>query len=117
MQIAYFTHDEVNAVLASRLARRLGLDVTVVDFKNSDQSIAAENMVLDLDHLPSECKSTLIGQAASGGVRKGITVHSYNLLPRETKCLKAAGVRVARKLVACTLVARPADFSLASKSE
>lgn len=107
MQIAYITHDEVNTALANRLAGRLGLKLTVHTLINADQAVAADHLLLDLDHLPEECKSSLIDQAASGKVRGGIMIHSYNLKPGEKKILRAVGARVARRLTARILTPQP----------
>ena len=107
MQIAYITHDEVNTALATRIADRLGLNLTVLTLIDADQALAADHLVLDLDHLPEECKASLIDQATCGKVRGGIMVHSYNLKPEEKKVLRAVGARVTRRLTARILTPQP----------
>ena len=103
MKIAYLTHDEVNAAVARRLARRLGLRLKVLTVKSADRTAAADLLVLDLDHLPPECKSKLFLRVGSGRLRQGVAVHSYNLTATEERALRAAGVHVARRLTAAVL--------------
>src|SRR5207248_2135669 len=63
-------------------------------------------VVLDLDHLPAGARSELFLRAGRGNLRSGLTVHSYNLTGYEARVLRAAGVRVARRLAVATLVLR-----------
>src|SRR4051794_15573435 len=104
MLIAYVTHDEVNAAVAARLARRHGLELIVLSVRDAEQAVAADRLVLDLDHLPPESRSKLFLRAGAGNLRPGVVVHSYNLAPGEDRALRSAGVVVARRLTARTLV-------------
>ena len=99
---AYLTHDEVNAAFARRIAARLGHSLTVLAVKDIDEAAAADLLVLDLDHLPPVYKSTLLERAAGGELRPGVAVHSYHLGGAEVRTLRAAGVRVTRRLGATT---------------
>jgi hypothetical protein len=107
--IAYLTHDEVNAADALRTARELGLDLIAIPVKDADQGVAADVLLLDLDHLPPECRTKLFREAAVGGLREGVAVHSYRLTAAERHALRTAGVGVARRLVADLLTPSPAD--------
>src|SRR5262245_59309847 len=102
MSIVYLTHDEVNAAVATRIAHRVGLQLTVVGIKDT-HPIAAGLLVYDLDHLPPERKSELL-RRASGGELEGVAVHSYHLTPGESRRLRAAGVPVHRRLSAAILI-------------
>jgi hypothetical protein len=105
--IAYLTHDAVNAALARRMARRLGSDLTILRAQDADQLGAADRLVIDLDNLPRESKSELFRRAENGGLLTGVAVHSYNLTGAEARILRAAGVRVARRLTAALLADGP----------
>jgi hypothetical protein len=96
--IAYLTHDDVNAAVARRAARELGLELTQFPVKDDDLTVLADVLLLDLDHLPPEFKSDLLRRAGNGSIRKGLAVHSYHLSPAEARALRAAGVLVARRL-------------------
>lgn len=104
MSVAYMSHDEVNSVLADRMADRIGLDLIVLTLRDTEHAIAADLLVLDLDHLPPECKSKLFLRVGRGELRSGVAVHSYHLTDAEASALRAAGVRVARRLTASVLV-------------
>jgi len=98
--IAYMTHDPVNAVLARRMARRLGFNLAVLAVKDANHAVGADLMVLDLDHLPPECKSNLFLRVGNGELREGMAVHSYNLTAAEKHALRRVGVSVFRRLTA-----------------
>jgi hypothetical protein len=100
--IAYLTHDEVNADTAGRLAHELGVELTALAVKDSRLIVDAELIVIDLDHLPPECRAELLARAAAGA-GAGLAVHSYHLRRAEVRALRAAGVRVTRWLTAATL--------------
>jgi hypothetical protein len=106
MSVAYISHDKVNSALARRIGTRLGLDLTVLSLQEAEHAIAADSMVLDLDHLPMECKSKLFLQIGKGELREGVAVHSYHLTPAELRALSGAGVRVTRRLTATVLISR-----------
>src|SRR5262245_5961290 len=96
---AYLTHDEVNAAVARRIARRLGLDLTVLAVKDADRAAEADLLVLNLDHLPAVCRSELIRRA--GGDRRGRpAAHADHLTASGSRALRAAGARLARRLTA-----------------
>jgi|ERR1700722_798226 hypothetical protein len=96
--IAYLSHDEVNSALARRIARRLGFKLKPLSHKDAKLVSAANGLVLDLDNLPSEYKSKLFLQIDAGVLRPGLAVHSYHLSHVEARTLRAAGVRVTRRL-------------------
>ena len=100
MSAAYLSHDEVNTALAGRMARRLGIVLTTLHVKDAEHAVAADLLVLDLDHLPPECKSKLFLRVGSGELRTGVAVHSYHLTAAEARALRGAGVRVSRRLTA-----------------
>jgi hypothetical protein len=102
--IAYLTHDQVNASLASRIAARFNLDLIVLALKDADQAVAADALVLDLDSLPLDARSKLFLRVGSGELRCGIRVHSYQLTASEARTLRRAGVRAERRLTALALV-------------
>ncbi|HSQ56867.1 MAG TPA: hypothetical protein VLM40_14085 [Gemmata sp.] len=104
--VAYLTHDEVNAALACRMAKRFGLNLTVLAVKDANHAIAADQLVLDLDHLPLEYKSNLFLRIGRGELRSGVAVHSYHLTPGECRALCTAGVRMTRRLTAAVLTPR-----------
>ena len=114
MQIAYLTQDQVNAAVATRMARRLGLTLVVLAVKDADQAVAADSLVLDLDHLPAECKSKLLFRAGGGQLWSGVSVHSYNLARSEVRDLRTAGVMVHRRLTAAALSPRAVSEAPAS---
>ena len=101
--IAYLTHDEVNAKVAKQLAGRLGSDLTVMSLKDVDQFVTTESLLIDLDHLPPECRSHLFDLVSKGGLHRGLSVHSYHLSRAEVRALRAAGVGVARRLTSVFL--------------
>lgn len=103
MTVNYLTHDEVNAFVAERLARRLGLKLAVLTVRDEAEAWAADRLVLDLDHLPAECKTELL-RAAAGQMRAGVVVHSYHLAAGERIRLRAFGVRVYRRLTGAVLL-------------
>jgi len=107
--IAYLTHDEVNARFASRAAHKLGLDLTVLPVKDGEQAVAADMLLLDLDHLPPDFKADLLQRAESGRLRGGVAVHSYQLSPPETQSLQRAGALVACRLTAGLIAASAAS--------
>lgn len=100
--IAYLTHDEVNAYVAARLARKLRVPLTVLPAKGTDQ-LAAHVLLVDLDHLPREWRANLLARAARGRLPAGLAVHSYHLSGADARTLRAAGVRVAHRLTAALL--------------
>lgn len=100
--IAYLTHDEVNAHVAARLARRLRAELTVLPAKDADQ-LAAHVLLVDLDNLPAAWRANLLARAAHGPLPDGLVAHSYHLSDAERRTLSAAGVRVARRLTAALL--------------
>jgi hypothetical protein len=102
--VAYLSHDEVNAALARRMARRLGLDLAILHIKDAEQAVAADLLVLDLDHLAPECKSELFLRIGGRELRGGVAVHSYHLTPAEARTLRKAGVQISRRLTAAVLV-------------
>ena len=106
MSVTYLSHDEGNWAHASRIAERLGLELTVLTLREAEYAFGGDLLVLDLDHLPSDCKSKLFLQIGRGTLRDGVTVHSHRLAPAEVDTLRAAGVRVARRLTALILVPR-----------
>lgn len=110
--IAYLTHDEVNAHVAARLARRLRAELTVLPAKDADQ-LAAHVLLVDLDNLPREWRANLLAHAAHGPLPDGLAVHSYHLSDAEWRTLTAAGVRVTRRLnsalLACVANSEPAE--------
>lgn len=97
MAIVYLTLDEVNAAMAARLARRLGVRLLARPLAGRGQSAGR---VYDLDFQPAEVKAKLVADAAAGRVPAGTAVHSYNLTPVEERVLRAARVRVGRRLTA-----------------
>ena len=101
--IAYLTHDEVNAAVARRAARRLCGRLKVLGVKDADRAAAADLVLLDLDHLPPECKLGLLRQAVGGELANRFAVHSYQLSTADERVLRAAGVRVATRLTAALL--------------
>lgn len=109
MSIAYLTHDDVNAAVARRVAGRFGLDLTVLPLKDAGQGVVADLLILDLDHLPPECKSKLFLRIGGGEPREGMAVHSYHLTAAEARVLRKAGVRVARRLTATVFRAHAAQ--------
>jgi hypothetical protein len=111
MSVAYISHDEVNSALARRMATRLGLELTVLNLQEAEHAIPADLIMLDLDHLPPECKSKLFLQIGKGELRDGVAVHSYRLTTAEVRELRAAGVRVKRRLTATVLIPRVAADS------
>jgi hypothetical protein len=106
LDTAYLTHDEVNADLARRIAGRFGITLTVFAVKDASAARAADRLVLDLDHLPAECKAGLLAEAATGGVRPGVSVHSYHLTRAEARHLRRAGVSITRRLTAAAILCR-----------
>lgn len=108
MFVAYLSHDEVNSALADRVAGRFGLDLVVLTLRDAEHALAADRLVLDLDHLPPECKAKLFLRVGRGELRGGVTVHSYHLTDAEAGALRAAGVRVARRLTTAILVPKTA---------
>jgi hypothetical protein len=90
---AYLTHDEGNAAVARRIARRLGLELTVLAVTDAGLAARAELLVLDLDHLPADCRSGLIRQARRGR----LAVHAGHLTAPEARARRAAGARLARR--------------------
>ena len=96
--IAYLTHDAVNAEVANQLARQLGSNLTVLSLKDVDRFVTTDRLLVDLDHLPPECRSNLFDLVSKGGLHQGLSVHSYHLSRAEVRTLRAAGVGVARRL-------------------
>lgn len=92
----------MNAFNAVRIARRLGLELAAFAVKDAGETVAADLLVLDLDHLPADCRANLLAQAATSPKhsRSDLAVHSYNLNRAELRVLRRAGVRVARRLTA-----------------
>ena len=115
MSVAYMSHDEVNSALALRIADRLDLDLAALTLRDAEHAIAADLLVLDLDHLPPECESKVFLRVGRGELRSDLAVHSYHLTETEADVLRAAGVRVARRLTAAVLVpTAAADSSVLS---
>lgn len=110
--IAYLTHDEVNASVATRLARRLRAALTVLPARIADQ-LAAHVLLVDLDGLPREWRANLLARAAAGRLPPGLAIHSYQLSASERRQLRTAGVRVSRRLTAALVacVANPGRYS------
>jgi hypothetical protein len=104
--ISYLTHDEVNAQLAEQLARQLGSNLTVLSLKDVDRFISTDLLLIDLDHLPPECRSHLFDLVGKGGRHRGLSVHSYRLSRAEVRTLRAGGVAVARRLTGAFLSSR-----------
>ena len=101
--IAYLTHDDVNAEFAMQLAAQLGSDLTVLSMKDVNQFVTTEVLLIDLDHLPPECRSNLFRLVRTGGTHEGLSVHSYHLSRAELRTLRSAGVVVARRLTLALL--------------
>jgi hypothetical protein len=104
--ITYFTHDEVNAALARRMARKMSLELTVVTVKDIDQAGASDLLLFDLDHLPIEFKEELFQHVQRSDLGARIAVHSYHLSASEVRCLRKAGGLAARRLSAALLAPR-----------
>src|SRR5262249_57896319 len=115
MTIAYLTHDEVNAAAAGRIARRLGLGLSVIGVRDVGR-VSADLLVYDLDHLPPGVKSELLRRAGRERL-DGVAAHSYHLGHEEQQKLRAAGARVARRLTAAILVRRAAAAPGGCRSE
>jgi pyruvate-formate lyase-activating enzyme len=98
MTIAYLTHDEVNASTARKLAGQLGLDLVVLDVRQTDPT--AVRLICDLDHLPPDVKAGLLANARDSINLSTLAMHSYNLTAAEVRTLRTAGAEVARRLSA-----------------
>ena len=96
MTIAYLTHDEVNASTARKLAGQLGLDLVVLDVRQTDPT--AVRLICDLDHLPPDVKAGLLANARDGVHLSTLAMHSYHLTAAEVRTLRTAGAAVARRL-------------------
>jgi hypothetical protein len=105
------THDEVNARLARRIARHLHLKLTVLGIKDAEHAISADQLVLDLDHLPADCKTNLLSRVRARLMRAGVSVHSYCLTRGEACELRHAGVKVTRRLSSWVLIPQLSEDS------
>jgi hypothetical protein len=96
MTIAYLTLDEVNAALGQELAARTGLALAILDIRQV--APFGSMRVLDLDSLPQDIKMQLLTRAQQGEDLSHVAAHSYHLTAKEIRLLRAAGVKIARRL-------------------
>jgi hypothetical protein len=97
MLVAYLTHDEVNQVLARKLARKCGVKLDVYSIREAASACRCDAMICDLDFLPPGSRDLLVAelQRAQNGP---VAVHGYNLPARQRRMLRRRGVIVARRL-------------------
>jgi hypothetical protein len=98
MRITYLTHDEVNTAFAKRYAAKHKLRLTPTAVKDFIGTVGSDFLILDLDHLPSECKADLLREAEEGMVSPAIAVHSYHLSDEEIAVLESAGLVVSKRV-------------------
>jgi hypothetical protein len=86
MRFAYVTLDEVNLLLAHRLAERVGLCLDALTTDSDLRTEKFDGFMYDFDSLPAECRSRLMhGPHATPS--KPVAVHSYNLAERQSRAL------------------------------
>ncbi len=105
MTIAYLTDDEVNAAFATRIATKAGASFFVMNANDCIGTLAADFLVIDLDHLPAEYKVQLLDEAARGSISLAIAVHSAELTDNEVDTLVNVGISVEREVTAAVQIA------------
>jgi hypothetical protein len=86
MRFAYVTLDEVNLLLARRLAERAGLCLDTLTTDSELRTEKFDGFMYDFDSLPAECRGRLMhGPHATPS--KPVAVHSYNLADRQSQAL------------------------------
>jgi hypothetical protein len=98
MRIAYVTTDEMNYVLASRMARPFDADVLCF---HPDQPLWADQVdavIYDLDRVAATDRSSLLAELLSGRLECPVAVHGYVLAEEDALALSLGGVAVAQRL-------------------
>jgi hypothetical protein len=98
MCIAYMTTDEVNLIVALKLARRLGASVSMVGTGGPVSTDRFDAVLHDLDAVPRDQRSAFLERLGLGATARPTAVHGYGLSEEQAEALRRHGIAVAQRL-------------------
>jgi hypothetical protein len=98
MRIAYVTTDEVNLVLAVKLAGRWGATVSLVRPGDLAATAHYDAVIHDLDVVPRQQRNTLLEELGDGTPDRPTAVHGYGITDEQAKLLGRNSIAVAPRL-------------------
>jgi hypothetical protein len=98
MRIAYLTTDEINLILAKKLARRLGASISMVGTGSPVSTDRFDAVLHDLDAVPRDQQSTFIEWVGLGRADRPTAVHGYGITDEQAEALRRKGIAVAQRL-------------------
>jgi hypothetical protein len=100
MRIAYMNTDEVNEALAEQMAVACGAVVRTVLPKDPAPDGQFDAILYNLDDVPREERSVLLGELRLGRPHSPAAVHGYDLTDEQVRTLEQSGVAAALRLSA-----------------
>jgi hypothetical protein len=98
MRIAYVTTDEVNLVLAVKMAGRWGATVSLVRPGDVAATARCDAVLHDLDVVPRPQRTALLEELRRGTPDRPTAVHGYGIADEQAEALRRHGVPVAQRL-------------------
>jgi hypothetical protein len=98
MRIAYLTTDEVNLILAMKLARRLDASVSMVGTGSRVSTDRFDAVLHDLDAVPRDQRSAFLERVGLGPPARPTAVHGYGITEEQAEALRRHGIAVAHRI-------------------
>jgi hypothetical protein len=99
MRIGYVTTDEVNRVLATRMAARLGASVSTVEAGDVHAMAGCDVMLFDLDVVPRDERPAVLDEVLASARKRPTAVHGYCITDEQANRLHQHRVPVGRRLL------------------
>ena len=98
MRIAYMTTDEVNLIVAVKIARRLGASVSMLGTGGSVSTARFDAVLHDLDAVPRDQRSAFLERIGLGPPARPTAVHGYGITEEQAEALRRHGIAVGQRL-------------------
>ena len=98
MRIAYATTDEVNLVLAVKMASRWGATVSLVRPGDLAATARCDAVLHDLDVVPRDQRTAFLEELRHGTQDRPTAVHGYGIADEQAEALRHHGLTVAQRL-------------------
>jgi hypothetical protein len=98
MRIAYMTTDEVNLIVAVKIARRLGASVSMLGTGGLVSTDRFDAVLHDLDAVPRDQRSAFLEWIGLGPPARPTAVHGYGITEEQAEALRRHGIAVAQRI-------------------